>query len=198
MKKLFVGVGTFLAASLFISALSESPVSGSLLMESAPAAMLPNNSEVRATLSNSSYYIIIDKSDYELKVYDAEGWYATYPIVFGSKDQGDKLYEGDKRTPNGKYKIIVKKINPRWGAQMTLDYPTPSNVQLFNQRKAQGIIPKTAHIGNGIAIHSTRKDEEWTVDNFYNWTDGCISLKYSEMQDLFSYIPVGTEVTIQP
>ena len=31
------------------------------------------------------YYIIVDKSDYELKVYDDEGWYATYPIVFGSK-----------------------------------------------------------------------------------------------------------------
>lgn len=150
------------------------------------------------TVAPNPYYIIIDKSDYELKVFDEEGWYATYPIVFGSKDQGDKMYEGDKRTPNGKFKIILKKVNPRWGDQMTLDYPTQASYQLFNQRKAQGLIPKNAGIGNGIAIHSTRPSEEWTVDNFYNWTDGCISLKYSEMKDLFSYIPVGTEVTIQP
>ncbi len=71
-------------------------------------------------------------------------------------------------------------------------------VDLFNQRKAQGVIPKTAKIGNGIAIHATRPSEEWTVDNFYNWTDGCVSVKYTEMIDLFSYIPVGTRVTIQP
>jgi lipoprotein-anchoring transpeptidase ErfK/SrfK len=27
---------------------------------------------------------------------------------------------------------------------------------------------------------------------------GCISLKYTEMLDLFSYIPEGTKVKIQP
>lgn len=147
---------------------------------------------------DKTYRIVIDKSDYELKVYDSLGWYATYPIVFGSKDQGDKLYEGDKRTPNGTFRIILKKINPRWGFQMTLDYPTQDSYSKFNQRKASGSIPKSARIGNGIAIHSTRKSEEWTVDEYYNWTDGCISLKYSEMEDLYDYIPIGTEVVIQP
>src|SRR4051812_5944680 len=47
------------------------------------------------------FYIIVDKSDYELKVYDDEGWYATYPIVFGSRDLSDKMKEGDKKTPDG-------------------------------------------------------------------------------------------------
>ena len=47
------------------------------------------------------YYIIVDKSEYELYVYDDEGWYATYPIVFGSRDLSDKMREGDKRTPDG-------------------------------------------------------------------------------------------------
>lgn len=146
----------------------------------------------------SPYYIIIDKSDYELKVYDEEGWYATYPIVFGSKDLGDKMREGDKKTPNGSFKIILKKIHEKWGPELLLDYPTDESVQRFNERKKKGLIPKTAKIGNGIAIHATRPEEEWTIDNFYNWTDGCVSVKYTEMKDLFSYIPVGTKVTIQP
>jgi murein L,D-transpeptidase YafK len=149
-------------------------------------------------IAESPYYIIVDKSDYELKVYDDEGWYATYPIVFGSKDLGDKMREGDKKTPNGTFKIILKKIHPKWGPEMLLDYPNPESIQKFNQRKASGILPKAARIGNGIAIHATRPQEEWTVDNFYNWTDGCVSVKYTEMKDLFSYIPVGTSVTIQP
>lgn len=144
------------------------------------------------------YYIIIDKSDYELKVYDEEGWYATYPIVFGSKDLGDKMREGDKKTPDGHFKVIEKKIHPKWSYELLLDYPNDESVRRFNERKQRGLLPKNARIGNGIAIHATRPEEEWTVDNFYNWTDGCISVKYSEMKDLFSYIPVGTPVTIQP
>lgn len=143
------------------------------------------------------YYIIIDKSDYELKVFDEEGWYATYPIVFGSKDLSDKMREGDRRTPEGDFKIIIKKIHPKWGPELLLDYPNESSIQKFTERKSKGLISRDAKIGNGIAIHATRPEEEWTVDNFYNWTDGCVSVKYTEMKDLFSYIPVGTRVTIQ-
>lgn len=147
---------------------------------------------------DSFYYIIIDKSDYELKVFDQDGWFATYPIVFGSKDLNDKMKEGDRKTPNGNFKIVLKKVNKKWGQELLLDYPTKENVEEFNKRKAKGIISANARIGGGIAIHGTRPSEEWTVDKEYNWTDGCISLKYTEMLDLYSYIPEGTRVTIQP
>ena len=143
------------------------------------------------------YYIIIDKSDYELRVYDNEGWYATYPIVFGSKNLGDKMKEGDKLTPDGSFKVILKKIHPQWGPFLLLNYPNDETLQRFIDRKAKGLIPQNAKPGGGIAIHATRPQEEWTVDNYYNWTDGCISAKYTEMRDLYSYIPVGTPVTIQ-
>lgn len=146
----------------------------------------------------SPYRIVIDKSDYELKVFNGEEWYETYPIVFGSKDLSDKMWEGDRKTPNGSFTIIQKMHNPKWGAQLLLDYPTNENVSKFNQRKRDGVIPKYAKIGGGIAIHGTRPDEEWTVDYYQNWTDGCISLKHSEMKDLFAYIPIGTVVTIVP
>ena len=173
-----------------------------LLMAFVPGKKVTKtNSIPKPTHSVSSvnpYYIIVDKSDYELKVYDDEGWYATYPIVFGSKDLSDKMREGDKRTPTGSFKVILKKIHPKWGPELLLDYPTPESFRRFNERKAKGLIPKAAKIGDGIAIHATRPEEEWTVDNFYNWTDGCVSVKYTEMKDLFSYIPVGTPVTIQP
>ena len=148
------------------------------------------------TISNP-YYIIVDKSEYELYVYDDEGWYATYPIVFGSKDLSDKMREGDKKTPDGTFKIIIKKIHPKWGPELLLDYPNQTSVEKFKERKAKGILPRGAKIGNGIAIHATRPQEEWTVDNFYNWTDGCVSVKYTEMKDLYSYIPLGTVVTIR-
>lgn len=61
------------------------------------------------TEASNPYYIIIDKSDYELKVFDNLGWYATYPIVFGSKDLSDKLREGDRRTPRAVLRLWSRK-----------------------------------------------------------------------------------------
>ncbi|MFC4262805.1 murein L,D-transpeptidase family protein [Ferruginibacter yonginensis] len=158
----------------------------------------PAKKAYRLTKKTNPYYIVISKKDYELNVYDEEGWYATYPIVFGSKDLSDKMREGDRRTPNGSFKIVLKKIHNKWGPELLLDYPNDESYRRFKERKEKGLIPATAKIGDGIAIHATRPEEEWTVDNFYNWTDGCISLKYTEMKDLYSYITVGTNVTINP
>src|SRR5579863_5579647 len=58
----------------------------------------------RKNFIDNPYYIVISKKDYELKVYDDQGWFATYPCVFGSDDLRDKYMEGDKRTPDGKFR----------------------------------------------------------------------------------------------
>ncbi len=144
------------------------------------------------------YYIIISKKTYELKVYDDQGWYATYPCVFGSNDLRDKYMEGDKRTPEGDFKVILKKNSGKWAYELLLNYPNQESFVKFKERKSEGVIPRNAKIGGGIAIHATRPQEEWTVDYYQNWTDGCISLKYKEAADLYSYIPVGTPVKIVP
>ena len=153
--------------------------------------------DIKKKTVDNPYYIIISKKDYELKVYDDEGWYATYPCVFGSNDLRDKFMEGDKRTPEGKFKVLLKKIHPKWGFELLLDYPNEESVHRFKERVAGGLVPRNARIGSGIAIHATRPQEEWTVDYYQNWTDGCVSLKYTEAKDLYSYIPVGTPVTIE-
>lgn len=146
---------------------------------------------------DNPYYIVISKKSYELKVYDDKGWYATYPCVFGSSDFRDKYMAGDKRTPEGNFKIILKRNNTQWKYELLLNYPNEESYKKFDERKAEGLIPRSARIGGGIAIHATRPQEEWTVDYYQNWTDGCISLKYHEAADLYSYIPVGTPVTIE-
>lgn len=155
------------------------------------------NETVKSEAKENPYYIIISKKNYELRVYDDKGWYATYPCVFGSNDFRDKYMAGDKRTPEGNFKIIVKRNNTKWKYELLLNYPNPDSYKKFDERKEEGVIPKNAQIGGGIAIHATRPQEEWTVDYYQNWTDGCVSLKYSEAADLYSYIPVGTPVTIE-
>jgi len=146
---------------------------------------------------NGTPRIIIDKSDYELNIYDDEGWYATYPVVFGSKNLNDKMMEGDRKTPEGSFRVIAKRPHEKWGKIMLFDYPTKVDIAKFNQRKAKGLIPANAKIGGGIGIHGTWPRDEMVVDYFQNLTNGCVSLKREEMKEIESMIPVGTQVIIR-
>lgn len=146
---------------------------------------------------NGTISIVIDKSNYELLVYDSEGWYATYPVVFGSRSINDKMMEGDRLTPEGTFKIVSKRPHDKWGKMMILDYPTKDSWDKFNRRKAQGLIPKNARIGGGVGIHGTWPHDETAIDNFQNWTEGCISMKLEHVYELYGYCPVGTKVTIK-
>lgn len=141
--------------------------------------------------------LVVEKSKYELSVYDDEGWQATYPVVFGNKDQGDKMREGDRKTPEGHFTIISKKIHDKWDRFMLLDYPTNESYQKFNQRKAQGLIPQNATIGGGIGIHGTWPREGYAIDRYDNWTQGCISMKNEDVEELYNMIPVGTKIQIR-
>jgi murein L,D-transpeptidase YafK len=142
-------------------------------------------------------YILVIKSSYELQVYDKEGWYATYPAVFGSKSLDDKMMQGDRKTPEGTFHIVSKRPHEKWDKIMDLDYPTQADISKFNDRKARGLIPKYAKIGDGIAIHGTWPHDEIAVDAYQNWTNGCVSLKCEDMDEVYNIAPVGTKVVIQ-
>ena len=141
--------------------------------------------------------IVIDKSRYELYVYDAEGWFATYPVVFGNSSLDDKKMEGDRNTPEGSFRIVNKRVHDKWDRYMGLNYPTRESLEKFSQRKRNGEIPSSASPGGGIGIHGVWPHEDFVVDRYKNWTNGCISLKNGDIEDLYSYIPVGTPVIIQ-
>ena len=80
---------------------------------------------------------------------------------------------------------------------MALDYPTPQDLQKFQERKRRGEIPANACPGGAIGIHGTWPHEDFVVDRYNNWTNGCISLKREDVEELYNYIPVGTPVTIR-
>lgn len=141
--------------------------------------------------------IIVDKSDYELSVYDDKGWYATYPVVFGNNSLEDKKMEGDNNTPEGSFKITRKKNHEKWQRFMAIDYPTKESWDKFNQRKKNGEIPANASIGGAIGIHGTWEHEDFVVDKYKNWTMGCVSMKKSDILEVYTFTPVGTKVVIR-
>jgi murein L,D-transpeptidase YafK len=144
-----------------------------------------------------SVSIVIDKSDYELSVYDDKGWYATYPVVFGNNALGDKKMQGDKNTPEGTFRITVKRVHEKWCRFMAIDYPNRESYEKFNQRKQRGEIPANANIGGDIGIHGTWPHEDFVVDRYKNWTLGCISMKNIDVKELYSFTNSGTKVTIR-
>ncbi|MES2774473.1 MAG: L,D-transpeptidase [Bacteroidota bacterium] len=143
------------------------------------------------------YYIIVDKSDNTLTVYDSDDWLVQYPCTFGSDDLGDKMKEGDRRTPEGRFHILSKYPHKKWKLFMMLDYPTKTDYDKFNQRKAKGIIPASAKIGGAIGIHGTWPREDWAVENLQAWTLGCVSMKNEDIEELYNMIAPGTLVIIQ-
>lgn len=151
------------------------------------------------TANKDTYAVYVIKSEYALKVYDSTGeWMATYPVVFGSQDLGDKMMQGDRKTPEGIFHIAGKRMHQKWTRFLMIDYPNRESIEKFNQRKAAGLIPANAKIGGEIGIHGTLPHGDSVIDQYRNWTEGCISTKNMYIQELFSLLPVGTRVEIRP
>lgn len=141
--------------------------------------------------------IVVSKRKYELHVYDSKGWFATYPVVFGNNSLADKKMEGDKNTPEGTFLIENKRVHQKWARYLGLNYPTQESLAKFQSRKQRGEIPSWASPGGGVGIHGCWPKEDFVVDRYTNWTNGCIALKRADVIDLYSYIPVGTPIHIQ-
>ncbi len=150
-----------------------------------------------AGTSTGPVRIVIDKSDFELRVYDSKGLLAAYPVVFGLKPLEDKFMQGDRKTPEGSFKIAYNKEHQLWRKMLMLDYPTTESLIKYKLRKKDGLIPANASIGNGIGIHGVETGNDYFIDRYYNWTNGCISLKNTHIDDLARYAKAGTPVTIQ-
>jgi lipoprotein-anchoring transpeptidase ErfK/SrfK len=108
-----------------------------------------------------------------------------------------KKWREDRCTPEGNFHIASKKIHDKWDRFIALDYPTKESYEKFRERKFRGEIPTNARIGGGVGIHGTWPNDDYIIDRYKNWTNGCISMKNKDVEDLYSYLPVGTSVTIR-
>ncbi|MBO9658029.1 MAG: L,D-transpeptidase [Chitinophagaceae bacterium] len=187
MKSVFVLTSVILASGL-LTVNTNKPV------KSSPASTSFKRS---AAAPEGAITITIDKSDYELSVYDEKGWYATYPVVFGNNSLEDKKMEGDNNTPEGSFKIISKRVHEKWYRFLAIDYPTKESWDKFKARKQRGEIPANASIGGSIGIHGTYPHEDFVIDKYKNWTMGCISMKKDHVMEIYGFTGIGTKVTIR-
>jgi len=142
---------------------------------------------IERSRGKGTYCIIVSKADKKLTLYKNGIHYKTYPVGIGKNGYTDKLYAGDKATPEGKYYIIKKKAKSRFYKALLINYPNEDDKRQFTIAKKNGIISQRVGIGGLIEIHGGGKD---------GMTDGCISLENAHIDELFQLVDVGTPVTI--
>jgi len=140
--------------------------------------------------------IVVEKSQYKLTVYYQKKPIKSYAIVLGANPKDDKLREGDKRTPEGLFKVQELYYHSEWSKFILLDYPTQDSWRKFLQAKKRGEVTTQDGIGGEIGIHGVEKGKDWLIDRKINWTLGCVSLKNDDVDEIYSLLQRGTTIKI--
>ena len=148
-----------------------------------------------------NWSVTIFKKRHQLIVYYKGRMFKNYHAVFGrSFEPGTKLWEGDRRTPEGVYAIVEKHPSARWDWFLTLNYPNEIDRHRYEQMRDDGEVPhEDGHpvgVGGRIGIHGTDEPELNRGD--INWTTGCISVDDQDVEELKRILPKGTLVIINP
>ena len=107
------------------------------------------------------------------------------------------LQQGDRRTPEGRFKVRAHYDHAKWRYFIWLDYPNEDSWAKHNAAKASGEITQEASIGGEIGIHGVPEGYDYAIDERMNWTLGCISLRNADLEELIPLVEVGTKIEIE-
>ena len=147
-------------------------------------------------LDKKAIKLVVEKSKYKLTVYYQKKPIKSYAIVLGGNPKDDKLRQGDKRTPEGIFRVKELYYHSEWSKFIWLDYPTQDSWRKFTQAKARGEVTAKDGIGDEIGIHGVEKGKDWLIDRKINWTLGCVSLKNKDVDEIYSLLQKGTTIEI--
>lgn len=133
----------------------------------------------------------IDKSEQKMYLLDGEKIIKEYDVAFGANPKGHKQQEGDEKTPEGIYTLDYKKEDSTFYRAMHISYPNEADKE---NAKKKGVSP-----GGFIMVHGQRNWLSWfaPITQQWNWTNGCIALTNSEMDEFMELVNVGTQIQIE-
>lgn len=115
-----------------------------------------------------------------------------YGIALGSDPLGHKQQEGDQRTPEGTYAIDFKNPRSKFHLSLRISYPNSKDRE---HAKTLGVAP-----GGDIMIHGLPNGLGWLGSTILerDWTDGCVAVTNTQIEEIWSLVDVGTLVEIRP
>ncbi len=136
--------------------------------------------------------VLINKSERSMYLLSNGEKIKQYRIALGGNPVGHKVKEGDKKTPEGNYILDYKKEDSAFYKAIHISYP---NNQDIARAEELGVEP-----GGFIMIHGQRNGFGWmaALAQFFDWTQGCIAVTNSEMEEIWQLVKVGTPIEIKP
>ena len=141
--------------------------------------------------------LVVDKSDGVMTAYSGGRIVARYRVAVGA-GEGPKLFEGDKRTPEGSYKIDSRHPSKRFHRFLHVSYPNQADRERYAQLQVTGEVPAGAGIGSAIGVHGTPRFLEVLPTALRGkWTRGCIAVTNAEAEELYATVVEGAEIVIR-
>ena len=136
--------------------------------------------------------VVVKKEERILMLMQGDHILFKFNIVLGGAPEGDKLEEGDWRTPEGRYSIDWRNPTSRFYKSMHISYPNPADRL---ESAAEGLEP-----GGMIMIHGYPAEAKTNPKKYKgrDWTDGCIALQNQDMDVVWSAVDDGTPIEILP
>lgn len=147
----------------------------------------------------SSVHFKVDKSDRRFDVLAGDSVLCSYPCVLGERPEGDKEYQGDRRTPEGVFTFRSKRVHPQWHKFIWVDYPNAESWRRYRKRMTEGRIPAGKDIGGEIGIHGVPEGMDHWIVQGVDWTWGCIALRNADVDEIYAVIEPGkTRMEVVP
>lgn len=160
------------------------PVLLALVATSLPAAAATDSEPPMAAA------VVVEKQARRLTVLDERGQpiRTISGIQLGDAPQGHKRFQGDERTPEGRYTIDWSNPDSAYHLSLHISYPNAAD-QAYAASQGRSA-------GGMIMIHGQPNGMAGRVPG--DWTDGCIALANEEIEYLWQLVPDGTVIEILP
>ena len=136
--------------------------------------------------------IVVEKSHHRLSLYYRGLLMRSYLVALGQQPTGDKVRQGDNKTPEGMFRIEARNPQSRYHRALRISYPDAAHIA---RARALGVRP-----GGDIMIHGLPARQAWVgaAHRDFDWTEGCIAVTNKEIEEIWSVVRVGTPIRIKP
>jgi murein L,D-transpeptidase YafK len=146
----------------------------------------------KSTTTERADRIVIEKSARTLTLMHDAKVLRNYKVGLSREPVGAKQREGDHRVPEGEYVVDSKNPHSRFHLALHISYPNAADRE---KARKLGVRP-----GGNIEIHGLDSKYSWVgrLQNQLDWTDGCIAVTNTEIDEIWQMVPIGTPVEIRP
>ncbi|MBI3475252.1 MAG: L,D-transpeptidase family protein [Acidobacteria bacterium] len=136
--------------------------------------------------------VVVLKSERTLNLLAHGKLIRSYKVALGGVPVGAKEQQGDHKTPEGHY--VLDRRNPKSKFYRSIHVSYPNERDRHNAEK-KGVSP-----GGDIMIHGLPNGTGavGAAHRLVDWTDGCIAVTDSEMDEIWTLVVDGTPIEIRP